>query len=461
MEFNTPLFLFLFLPVFVFVYHLAAQRGKLILGILGSLLFYAWGNLDHIPLMLGLTVGTYFLARGMDRWRGQRLSSIMLWAGVLINVILLIGFKVREDIAYPLGLSYVTFQVIAYLFEVHNGSLESETDFIKFSFYLLLFPKIPVGPIARYSQLKKEIAELRTDPIGMADGLRRFIRGLAKKVLIADTLAKTVNPIFNLTSPIISPSLAWLVLIGFTLQLYFDFSGYSDMAIGLGRMLGLKFPENFNFPYLSKSIGDFWRRWHMSLSSWFRDFVFFPMERRRLPWFGQPVNILAVFILTGLWHGLTRNFVLWGLLHGLALVFETTPLGRRVTALRSPFSNLYTLSVIAVGWVIFRSPTPDFALDFLRRLLGDTAGLRILPFHLTSPLPMIEPTFVLALIAGTIFSFPTGQWIGRLFQGFRSRKVDVQIFKQIVYDSVLILLLVASISAGAALAFTPGIYGTF
>ena len=223
-----------------------------------------------------------------------------------------------------MGLSYVTFQAIAYLIEVRRGRVKQETDLLRFSFYLLLFPKIPVGPIVRYSQVTEQIDILHADPTEMADGLRRFIRGLAKKVLIADTLARVVNPVFALASPVVSPSIAWLVLISYALQLYFDFSGYTDMAIGLGRMMGLTFLENFDFPYLSRSIGDFWRRWHISLASWFRDFVFYPLERRRIKWIGQPVNILVVFLLVGLWHGLARNFMIWGLIHGLALVFEST-----------------------------------------------------------------------------------------------------------------------------------------
>ena len=213
---------------------------------------------------------------------GSRTSLFLLWAGVLATIALLVGFKLWADVKYPLGLSYVTFQVIAYFFEVYNHRVESERDLINFSFYLLLFPKIPVGPITRYSQLRDQIVNIQVEPLDVADGIRRFILGFAKKALIADTLARVVTPIFNLSSPTVSPSIAWLVIISYSLQLYFDFSGYTDMAIGVGRMMGLRFMENFNFPYISKSIGEFWRRWHISLSSWFRDFVFFPLERRRL-----------------------------------------------------------------------------------------------------------------------------------------------------------------------------------
>lgn len=461
MDFNYPIFLFLFLPVFIFIYYFAESRAKLIVGILGSILFYSWSNLIYIPLMLELVVFAYFVARGISHWRQQQLSAVLLWIGIFKIVILLIGFKLWTGVKYPLGLSYVTFQVIAYFIEVYTNKVDSEKDILNFSFYLLLFPKIPVGPITRYSQLRVQIQNIHVEPQDVADGLRRFVVGFAKKALIADTLAKVVTPIFNLSSPTIAPSIAWLVLISYSLQLYFDFSGYTDMAIGVGRMLGFRFVENFNFPYISKTIGEFWRRWHISLSSWFRDFVFYPLERRRHKWLDQPFNILVVFILTGLWHGFTRNFIIWGMIHGLALVFESTFLGRKLRMFWTPFQHIYTLSVILVGWVFFRSPTPHFALVFLRRLLGDTRGLKILPFELTSPLPFIEPTFVVALLAGLLFSFPVFQWVAGFLKKIPEDKIVLKITVQVFNDLILVFILVLSIAATTSSTFSPGIYGAF
>ena len=461
MDFNSPIFLFLFLPVFIFIYYLAESRAKPVVGILGSLLFYAWGNFNYIPLMLGLVIFAYLAAQGISRWRNQRLSLYLLWAGILLNIALLIGFKLWIGIKYPLGLSYVTFQVLAYLFEVYNNKVEGEQNLIHFSFYLLLFPKIPVGPITRYSQVRDQIKNIHVDPLDVADGLRRFIVGFAKKALIADTLAKVVTPIFNLSSPTISASIAWLVILSYSLQLYFDFSGYTDMAIGIGRMMGFRFVENFNYPYISKNIGEFWRRWHISLSSWFRDFVFYPLERRRLKWIGQPINILIVFVLTGLWHGITRNFVIWGLIHGLALVFESTFLGRKLRIFWAPLQHLYALGVILVGWVFFRSPTPHFALVFLRRLLGDIQGLRSLPFELTSPLPIIEPSFVIALFAGILFAFPIGQWLNDRLKKVPEDRFTLRDSIPVLGDLSLSIILIASIAATASSTFAPGIYGGF
>jgi alginate O-acetyltransferase complex protein AlgI len=461
MDLNSPIFLFLFLPIFILLYYLATKRIKLAVGIAGSLLFYAWGNLNYVFLMVGLTLFAYLLAQGIDRWRGQRSSFILLWIGIFVNIALLIGFKLWTGVKYPLGLSYVTFQVIAYLAEVYKKAGESEKDILAFSFYLLLFPKIPVGPITRYRQLRDQIHNIQVEPQDVADGIRRFIRGFAKKALVADTLGKVVAPIFNLTSPVVQPWIAWLVIISYALQLYFDFSGYTDMALGLGRMMGLRFMENFNFPYLAKSIGDFWRRWHISLSSWFRDFVFYPLERRRLKWMGQPINILIVFALTGLWHGLTRNFLIWGLIHGMALIFESTFIGRKLRTAWVPVQHVYALAVLLVGWVFFRSPTTDFALDFLRRLAGDMSGFRILPFELTSPLPIIEPTFLLALFAGLLLSFPVGSWLQKQVELISGNGLILKFSFQVLYDLWLVFLFLVSVASTANAAFQPGIYGTF
>lgn len=462
MDFNSPVFLFLFLPSFIFSYHFAGKQAKPYIGILGSLFFYSWGYLNYIPLMLGLVVFAYYLALGINRWRSQRISLTMLWSGSLVIVLTLIVFKQWSSVKYPLGLSYVTFQAIAYLIDVYKNRVDSEKNLVYFSFYLLLFPKIPVGPIVRYSQVRDQIYDIRVEPHEMADGARRFMIGLAKKVLIADTLSRVVTPIFTLSSPDISPSMAWLVLVSYSLQIFFDFSGYVDMAIGIGQMMGIRFIENFNHPYLSKNIGEFWRRWHISLSNWFRDYVFYPLERQRIKWIGQPVNILIVFFLTGLWHGISINFVIWGLIHGLALVFESTILGQKLRTFWAPLQHAYFLGVVLLSWVFFRSPTPRFAAVFVRRLFGDTPGEVIpLPFEATSPLPFIESTFILALLAGVLFVLPTENWIKNLLERIPSDRIVARISSRAIGDLMLISIFLLSIAAIAGASFTPNIYGAF
>lgn len=461
MDLTSPIFLFVFLPVFMIAYHLASSRAKLAVGVVGSLLFYAWGYLPYIPLMLGIALGAYCLGRGLERWRGTRRGTVLLWAGTLIIIAILLVFKLLPAAAYPLGLSYVAFQALAYLFEVSRKRVAPDANLLRFSFYLLVFPKIPVGPIARYSQILPQLNDLRADPRSMADGLRRFIRGFAKKALIADTLARVVDPIFSLSAPTIAAPFAWLVLLSFALQIFFDFSGYTDMAIGLGRMLGLTFPENFDFPYLSRGIADFWRRWHITLSTWFREFVFYPLERRRLKWIGQPLNVMIVFLLVGLWHGLGFTFIIWGLIQGAAIVFESTGLGRKVTSLPAPLHNVYALAVILVGWVFFRSPSPGFAIHFLLRLVGDSRGLTLLPFDLTNPLPIVEPTFVMAFVAGLLFCLPAGRWadsVVRRVSGEASRPSWVA---RLAYDAAMIVALLAAVAATTTSVFRPGLYAKF
>ncbi len=461
MDFGSPLFQFLFLPVFLGIYYLFGRRGKIAVGILASLLFYAWGNLAFLPLLLGLLFVAYGFAWCIHRWRGTWLAISLFWLGVLLNVGVLVGFKLWDLEKYPLGLSYITFQTLAYLFEVNGKKAEYESNLFHFAFYLLLFPKIPVGPIIRYSQVREQIRNLSVRPVDAAEGLRRFIIGFAKKALIADTLARTINPIFDLSSPNIHPWMAWLIIVAYALQLYFDFSGYTDMALGLGRMLGLRFIENFNYPYISRNIGEFWRRWHISLSSWFRDFVFFPLERQRFKWGGQAINILIVFTLTGLWHGFSRNFVIWGLIHGFALVFESTAWGRRLRNGWVPVQHVYTLGVVLVSWVFFRSPRPGFALDYLLRLAGDTSGVQHLPFSQINPLLLIEPTFIAALMVGLGLSFPLFSRVETLAASLLEKHVLIKVVGRLAVDVLLVFVLLASIAATASSGFTPVIYGKF
>jgi len=461
MNFNTPLFLFLFLPAAFVLYTLAHGRGKLITGIAGSLVFFAWGNLQYVPWFVGLILLNYFAGKKIDQLRGSRAGFWVLFASVFVNLAVLILFKIWTQIPAPLGLSYVIFQLLAYLLEINKKAGNTADDLLQFSFYILLFPKIIVGPIARFSALKAQIQNLSATPAQMADGARRFMRGLAKKALLADTLARLVNPVFSLDTPNVPPAWAWLTLIAYALQLYFDFSGYTDMALGLGQMMGLKFMENFNFPYISKNIGDFWRRWHISLSNWFRDFVFYPLERRRLKFFGQQINVLIVFLLTGLWHGFRAHFMVWGLLHGAALIFEATALGRKLKQTWAPVQHIYALFVILLGWVFFRSPSLSYAFDFLERLAGNFNGLKALPFSQTAPYPFLEPTIVMAIVIGVIFSLPVAQWVDRALAPYRAKSKAFTLAAQFGYDLALLFLMAAAVAAAVSANFMPGIYTNF
>ncbi len=443
------------------IYYLAGYRGRLVAGILGSLVFYASANVRYLPLLIALLVANYFLGGRLYSEQRQRRRVAYLWAGVFLNIGTLAGFKLARGAAFPLGLSYISFQLLSYLIDVYKGKIPAEEDALKFSFYVLLFPKILVGPIVRYSSVSEQISRLEVKPEVAADGVRRFIIGLAKKVLLADLLSKIVNPIFALKNPTISPGLAWLAVVAFALQLFFDFSGYTDMAIGIGKMMGLQFVENFNFPYISKSISEFWRRWHISLSSWFRDYVFFPLERRRLKGIGRPLNVLIVFALTGMWHGISWNYLIWGLIHGSAIALENTVLGRWLRNTWAPVQHAYTLGVVLVGWVFFRSPDLQFAARFLWRLAGHTSGVSALDFRVTAPLPIIDPSIMIALVFGIVFCLPVGDWCARRLELTSSRLPKLEWLFQVGRDLLLLLLFAVTVAASVASVYTPGIYDKF
>lgn len=485
MEFSNITFLFLFLPAFLVLYFIVGKRLRNLVALGASLLFLAQGEPRYLLLMAGLIVANYFLARQIEKAHEKEDSSFG-WTviGVLFNVGVLLVFKVLttyganaiavvgislpewwvvrlNKLPYPLGLSYISFQVISYLIDVHRKACTAEKNFLNFSLYVLLFPKIVVGPITRYRSVAGSMHDREVTSAEVARGLRRFMTGLAKKVLIADQLARIVTPVFSLTTPEVSTGVAWVVLVSYALQVYFDFSGYTDMAIGLGQTLGFRLPENFDYPYITKSIIEFWRRWHISLSSWFRDYVFFPLERRRLKFAGQQINALIVFGLVGLWHGPTGPLLTWGLIHGAAVAFETTGIGRKLRSAWAPLQHLYALSVILLGWVFFRSPTITFALLYLKRLVGLGGPVQPLPFSLTKPLPFIENSVWLALAIGLLFSLPVIPAMQKLFARIYHHRSSLQLPLQVLYDVLLIALLFASVVGMVGGASRPNIYGNF
>jgi alginate O-acetyltransferase complex protein AlgI len=477
MNFNTALFLFLFLPFFLMAYFFAQPRWRPVVGILGSLLFYAWGNAANLLWMAGLILFNYGLGLRLT----DKPAKGLLPLGLVVNVGLLAAFKLfaaygmdlfsglapifperlngwLTSLTFPLGLSYVSFQIISYLLDVNKKAVKPERSLVNFAFYILMFPKLLVGPIVRYRSLAESLPAPTLDPNQVADGVRRFLRGFAKKVLIADVLAKLVNAVFSLPVEASTPAYAWLALIAYALQIFFDFSGYTDMAIGLAAMMGMRFIENFNYPYIAQSVGDFWRRWHISLSSWFRDYVFYPLERRRAPIIGQSLNILIVFLLTGLWHGVTSGFIIWGLLHGFFLALEGLFLNRWLKAAwLQPIRHLYTLSALLLTWLFFRAPSLEYALDFLRLLAGNVQGHIQLSFSETSPLPFIEPSFLLALAAAVLLCLPIAPWLQK----------QVEKYPRLVFpltvagDLLLMAFFVLSVGMMTSSKFLPGIYGSF
>ena len=487
MNFNTAVFLFLFLPAFTLAYMVARQRLRSWLAHGASVVFYAWGQIAYVPLIALLAVGNYMLGRQIGRARTADAPKLRrtLYLGIAANIAVLAFFKIvvtygiaalgpladllpetarlgLNSLVFPLGLSYIAFQAISYLVDVAAGTIEPEHDFVRYALYIFMFPKLLAGPIVRYGTVAEQLARPAPSRDLIAEGFRRFLQGFAKKVLIADVLARLVSAVFDQPAPAVSPAIAWLALIAYALQIYFDFAGYSDMAIGLGMTLGYRFLENFNYPYVSQSVGEFWRRWHISLSSWFRDYVFFPLERRRVGPLGQQINILIVFVLTGLWHGVTLTFLLWGLLHALFLIAESMFLGRLLQRLVRPLRHMYALGAVLLTWLVFRSPSPAFALEYVSRLMGNAEGLAPLPFTQTAPLPFIEPSILLALGVGILISMPVGAGLESMIQ----RRVERDGFAGAwpmfaLRDTLLLGLFVLAVGAMTASKFLPGIYGGF
>ena len=389
--------------------------------LIASVVYLVAGQWIALPWLLGLGLIGYSLGRLIDlRLASGQKASVWLWLGILLNLGILVAFKLfvtyqpasislgglrLDNFVLPLGLSYFTFQIIAYLVDVSQEVLPAERNFLRFITYVLFFPKLAAGPITKYQVFASQIDSLKPTEKDVVSGLGRIFTGELKRFFIANQLGIFVNSVFNRPHADIEPSLAWLALIACVLQIYFDFSGFTDIAIGLGKLIGIRLPENFNYPFISQSISEFWRRWHMTLIAWFREYVFYPLERRRLKFAGQQINLVIVFILTGLWHGPTLNFLAWGLLQGLAIAFESTSAGKWwLSKAWRPIRHIYTLLIILFSWILFRSASLPFAFELIGRLAGNRAGL--VASAGSQAQPSVGLSLLIFLLIALIFSMP-------------------------------------------------------
>ncbi len=371
MVFSSLIFLFGFFPICLALYFLAPNlKAKNIILMVLSLLFYAWGEPVWVILLIFSAIVDFVNGQLIDKYRGQWQSKAALLASVVINLGLLATFKYSgflvENInaitglglpvpgfSLPIGISFYTFQTLSYSIDVYRGNTQVQKSFTDFLLFVSLFPQLIAGPILRYADIAKQLSDRRTTLKGFSAGITRFVCGLAKKVLIANVAGSLATPILDGDLSSVSVAGGWFAIMLYAFQIYFDFSGYSDMAIGLGKMFGFDYGENFNYPYIARSATDFWRRWHISLSSFFRDYVYIPLggNRRGLPI--QLRNILIVWFLTGLWHGASWNFILWGLFYAVFLILEKTFLLKTLDRIPSIFSHVYGILIILVGWVFF------------------------------------------------------------------------------------------------------------
>lgn len=472
MLFTEPSFLFLFLPVLLALYFALPARGlpRNVLLLAASVLFYAKGAGRFTWLVGALIVFNYAAARVVDRRRHAPDGRWILAAAVVVDLTVLATFKYADfavrnlnavraaagapafplpHILLPIGISFFTFHAVSYVVDVYRRDATAQKSPVEAGLYLLLFPQLIAGPIIRYREIAAQLTTRTVDIPGFAAGVNRFVIGLAKKVLIANIVAVPADAIFGMPSGELTAAHAWLGALCYTLQIYFDFSGYSDMAIGLGAMFGFVFPENFNYPYIASSIQDFWRRWHMSLSRWFRDYVYVPLGGNRVSAGRTYVNLVAVFFLCGLWHGASWTFVAWGLYHGAFLVIER--LRRRASPRRrGALAHVYSLLVITIGWVFFRADTFGQAAGFLRAMAG---------FGLSRPTPFaaayyLDPRTVGVILLGIAGATPLPAAVGR-------RLASIGPAPGLLEPAAVIALLAVSVMFIAAGSYNPFIYFRF
>jgi alginate O-acetyltransferase complex protein AlgI len=439
MSFNSSAFLFLFVPVVLILQFLVGRTWlRNVFLLVASLIFYSWGEGPFVLLLVASIGVNYAFATSITqalpmrrrtskkpgdtpspdltgnarRGREGLRAKLILGSGVAFNLALLVGFKYIDfimapvvtlpAIPVPLGISFFTFSAISYLVDIYRREAIFDGDLMTTGLYLSFFPKLLSGPIIKYRDMVSQIHDRDLTVEKLASGAQRFVIGLAKKVLIADILGGVANQIFAIPTAQLTTSLSWLGILCYTLQLFLDFSGYVDMAIGLGRMSGFDFPENFNYPYVSRSIREFWTRWHITLSQWLRDYLYIPLGGNRGGTFRVYLNLLIVFALCGLWHGAAWTFVVWGVWHGIFVVLEHTRFGRLTAKIWPPLAWFYATLIVMIGWVLFRSATLGYALGFLGTMFGFAHGTGLAYF----PAMYLSRLLIVVLIVAVILSFP-------------------------------------------------------
>ncbi|MCI9039538.1 MAG: MBOAT family protein [Clostridia bacterium] len=465
MVFSSFTFLFIFLPLVLLTYFLAKKRQyRNIVLLVFSLIFYAWGEPVYVLLMLLSIIVNYLIAlkiernkKGKNKWM---IIDVIFNLGiigffkygnfVIQNINSIFHSNIGEmNLALPIGISFYTFQVLSYVIDVYRKTVPAQKSIVNLGMYVTLFPQLIAGPIVRYETVAEEIENRKENFTEVVEGLKRFFIGLGKKVLIANQMALIADTIYGGDLATTGTVTLWLAAISYTLQIYFDFSGYSDMAIGLGRIFGFHFLENFNYPYVAKSITDFWRRWHISLSTWFRDYVYIPLGGNRVSKFKWLRNILVVWLLTGLWHGASWNFILWGVYYGIILMIEKVFLGRIIEKLPKVLQHIYALFFIIIGWVIFR--VEDFSqmgIVLQKMFTWQASGIIdniVLNFDIFSSLPYV--------LMGIIGSVP-------LLARIRERKRNT-IFYQIVSNIWIFGIFILSICFLLVATYNPFIYFRF
>lgn len=390
MVFSSLTFMFVFLPIVLILYYIVPKKFKNLFVLISGLIFYAWGEPVYVLIMIVSTLIDYTAGLLIYRFdKSKTIKRICLIVSLLMNLGLLGVFKYSGfimqniDIIFgtslydpnhalplPIGISFFTFQSMSYTIDMYMGKIKVQKNPISFAAFVTLFPQIVAGPIVRYDDIAKELDDRTVNLDCIYEGILKFITGVGKKVLIANNIGMLWTSVKGMETSELSVLTAWLGILAFTLQIYFDFSGYSDMAIGLGKMMGFNFPQNFNYPYQSKSISEFWRRWHITLGAWFKSYVYFPLGGSRKGKGRTVFNLAVVWLLTGIWHGASWNFILWGVLYGLVIIMEKLFLGKILERIPDFFSWLYTIVLVILGWVLFDTADIPTALGYMGAMFG-------------------------------------------------------------------------------------------
>ena len=469
MLFNSPIFLFLFLPLVLLVYYVCPKKLKNLLLLLASLFFYTWGEKELVLLICASALVDYIAALIIEGGR----KKLGLWISIGFNLGLLFTFKYFnftlnnltyvfdllsistdklssvKEVILPLGISFYTFQTMSYTIDVYRGNVKATKNFINFATYVTLFPQLIAGPIIKYKDVAEQLVSRTTNAKQVSSGIRRFILGLAKKMLIANQCAFLSDGIFDIPESELTTPLAWLGVVAYSLQIYYDFSGYSDMAIGLGRMFGFSFLENFNFPFISKSIREFWQRWHISLSNWFKEYVYFSLGGNRLGKNRTYINLLIVFFVTGLWHGASWTFIVWGMLHGFFIILERLKLNTWLKKSKV-VGHFYMIFALLITWPFFRCTTISEAWSYLVTMFS--FNFNNTPYFYSY---YFNIEVILALLFGIVFSTKIApNLIDRVFPK-RNMKFEILSF------SAAIALFILSSFYIAIDAYDPFIYFRF
>jgi len=473
MLFSSPIFLYLFLPLTLLLFYISNAKLKNGVLFFASLVFYAWGGVAYSSILIISILINYLFGFLISKKRGSR---IYLGLGVGLNITILVIFKYADfivtnlnslfdnfqikpieqpNILLPIGISFFTFQAISYLVDVYRKEVVYQKNLVNLALYISLFPQLIAGPIVRYHDIASQLTRREFSLEKFGDGVQRFIIGLSKKVLLANNFAFVADDIMNSDFVDLTTPTAWIGIVAYAFQIYFDFSGYSDMAIGLGKMFGFTFLENFNFPYISKSIKEFWRRWHISLSTWFRDYLYIPLGGNRISNSRTYLNLLIVFLLTGFWHGASWSFLFWGAFHGFFLVLERLGLDKLLKKVWFPIQHLYAMFVVLIGWVFFRVESIGDAFFYLKRMFVSDASIA------SNWLSYFDTKFIIVLIIGVISSTNFFPWIGSVYNKYLIQNRAINLTSNIVYFLILNALLILSTFYLVAGSYNPFIYFRF